>query len=261
MRNLIIGSTSQLSHYFPIEYERISSRNINYSEIINEKYNSIYILFAEQRTFLDESEKFFTDVNFTYTLNLINKIKDYCNNVIIFSTSELWNNYDGEVLVNYDFNYNYTPYIKSKEILSNYINEHKSIYNNVHIVYPFNFNSPYRKEGFLFCKIFDSIINKTQNTIGDLKFYRDLVHPSIIVKECIDMSEDKLIGSGTLINIEQFVIDLFNLSNLEYNDYIISNKNNNLSNVRKNYYSGIKYSNYNDLLKLTHNDIRKNITG
>jgi nucleoside-diphosphate-sugar epimerase len=259
MNSLIIGSSSQLSYYFPIDYDRISSRDINYSEIFEKKYDSIYILFAEQRTFLNESEKFFTDVNVSYTLKVVNKIKDYCNNVVIFSTSELWNNYDGEVLVNYDFNYNYTPYIKSKEILSNHINEYKSEYNNVHIIYPFNFNSPYRKEGFLFSKIFDSIINKNKNTVGSLNFYRDLIHPSIIVKECINTYEDKLIGCGTLINIGQFVIDLFNLSNLEYNDYIIYDENNNLTNIRKNYYSGIKYSNYNDLLKLTHNDIRKNI--
>ena len=67
-----------------------------------------------------------------------------------------------------------------------------------------------------------------------------------------------LIGSGELINIENFIRDLYILSNLKYDEYVVTLSNNNLNNKRKNYYSKIKYSNYNSLLKLTHEDIRKN---
>ena len=33
MNNLVIGNTSQLSYYFPDDYEKISSRDINFTEI------------------------------------------------------------------------------------------------------------------------------------------------------------------------------------------------------------------------------------
>jgi len=258
MNNLIIGNTSQLSFYFPENYHRISSRNIDYKSIRELKYDSIFILFAEQRTFLNESEIFFTDVNVNYTLEVINNLKDYCKKIVVYSTSELWNNYDGEVCVNDRFDYNYTPYIKSKEILSNIINEQKNKYSNVHIIYPFNFNSPYRKPNFLFSKIFDSIINNKVNTVGNLDFKRDIIHPSIIVNESINTNQDLLIGLGELINVGEFINKLFTLSNMNFSDYIVYENNNNLNNLRKNYYSKVKYSNYEELLNLTIYDIRKN---
>jgi nucleoside-diphosphate-sugar epimerase len=258
MNNLIIGNTSQLSHYFPSDYDRISSRNIDYELIINKKYDSIYILFAEQRTFLNEDENFFIKTNVDYTIEVIDNLKNYCKKIVVYSTSELWNNYDGEVSVYDKFDYNYSPYIKSKEILSNYLNEHKEKYQNVCIIYPFNFNSPFRKEGFLFSKIFDSLINQKENFVGNLNFERDIIHPSIIVKESIITNQDLLIGSGELINIGNFINDLFHIHNLNCDDYIKSDSKNNLPNQRKNYYSKIKYSNYNELLNLTYYDIRKN---
>jgi nucleoside-diphosphate-sugar epimerase len=258
MNNLVIGNTSQLSYYFPRGYDKISGRNIDYKTIRDKRYDVIFITFAEQRTFLNESEKFFTDVNVSYTLEVINNLKDYCNKIVIYSTAELWNNYEGQVSVNMGFDFNYTPYIKSKEILSNYINEHKGNYQNVHIIYPFNFNTPYRKEGFLFSKIFDSLINKSKNTTGDLNFKRDIIHPLTIVNNSITTNNDLLIGSGGLYNIEIFIKDLFSLYNLDYKDYIMINGSNNLPNKRKNYYSSIKYSNYDELLKLTIYDIREN---
>jgi nucleoside-diphosphate-sugar epimerase len=261
MNNLIIGNTSQLNYYFPKEYDRISSRNINYSLIKENKYHTIFLLFAEQRTFLNENEKFFLTVNFNYTLDVIDKIKNYCNKIIIYSTSELWNDYEGNVSLEMPFKYNYSPYIKSKELLSLYLLENKDDYKNVHIIYPFNFNSPYRKNGFLFNKIFDSIINKNKNSIGDLNFYRDLIHPSIIVKESIITNNDLLIGGGELINIKKFVEELFLLNNLNINDYICFNESNNLKNLRKNYYSENQYSNYKELLNLTYYDTQKNIIG
>lgn len=252
--NLLIGNTSQLSYYFPESYLRISSRNIDFDFIKKSNINSVHILFAEQRTFLNKDEDFFYEVNVDYTIKLIDTIKDYVKKIVVYSTSELWNNYDGTVFVGDNFNYNYTPYIKSKEILSNIINENKSKYQNVNIIYPFNFNSPYRKPGFLFSKIFDSLINRTINKIGDINFTRDLVHPSVIVRESINTNEDKLIGTGELINIEAYVFDLFNLHNLNYKDYLVSEKDNNLKNIRKNYFSGKSYSNYNELLTLTNKD-------
>jgi nucleoside-diphosphate-sugar epimerase len=89
--SLVIGNTSQLSYYFPDNFEKISSRNIDFTKLCSKKYDKVFLLFAEQRTFLNESDDFFLKTNFNYTLEVINKFKDISNKVIIYSTSELWN--------------------------------------------------------------------------------------------------------------------------------------------------------------------------
>ena len=45
---------------------------------------------------------------------------------------------------------------------------------------------------------------------------------------------------------------------MNFSDYIVYENNNTLNNLRKNYYSKVKYSNYEELLNLTIYDIRKN---
>lgn len=257
MNSLIIGETSQLSYFFPIEYDRISSRNIDFNSI--GKYDKIYITFAEQRTFLNENEKFFTDINVVYTLKIIDRIKNLCNRVVVFSTSELWNNYEGPVSLDLKFKYNYSPYIRSKEILSEHILSNRNLYPNVDIIYPFNFNSPYRKEGFLFSKIFKSIINKEKISVGDLDFNRDIIHPEIIIKNSISSRGDLLIGSGQTINIKKFIVDLYERFDLNPEDYIFFDTKNNLTNERKEYYSKTKYSSEIELLDLTCKDIKREI--
>lgn len=260
MSNLIVGSTAQLSYYFPTDYDRISSRNVDVEMIKSKRYDTIYLLFAEQRTFLNQTVEFFLDINVHYTLHLVNALKGSCNRIIIYSTSELWNNCDGAVSLDMNYSYNHTPYIESKEMLCNHINRNKADYQNVCIVYPFNFNSPYRKPGFLFSKIFDSLINKVPVTVGDLNFNRDLVHPSTIVEQSITANEDIIVGTGELINVESFVKDLFLLANMDYSRYIAKDSTNSLSNVRKDYYAKYACSNYESLLKLTLNDIQQNHT-
>jgi nucleoside-diphosphate-sugar epimerase len=175
--NLVIGKTAQLSNYFPSNFSKISARNIPFEHFKEEKLNTVYILFAEQRTFLQERESFFTDINVDYTLKVIDFFKERSKRVVVYSTAELWNNYEGAVSVEMPYNYVYSPYVKSKEILCNFLNEHRHSYQNVRIVYPFNFNSPWRKNGFLFAKIFNSILTLSPTTIGDINFYRDLIHP------------------------------------------------------------------------------------
>jgi len=254
--NLIIGDSSQLSHYFPSNYDKISSRNINYKNIREQNYDRIFLLFAEQRTFLNETELFYNSINVDYTLEVIDNLKDYCNKIVIYSTSELWNNCQGKVSINYDHNYFYSPYVKSKKILCDIINNNRIKYKNVIIVYPFNFNTPYRQKGFLFEKIFDSLINKKINRVGNINFYRDMIHPSIIVNNSITTDTDILIGSGELINLKHFIQNLFDINGMDFEKYIIDDMD--YQNHRKEYYCDIKYSNYNELLNLTNNDVRKN---
>jgi hypothetical protein len=83
MNNLVIGNTSQLSYYFPNDYEKISSRNIDFEELKKKRYKSIYLLFAEQRTFINESLEFFNKTNFNYTIDVINKLLDVCDRIVI----------------------------------------------------------------------------------------------------------------------------------------------------------------------------------
>ena len=253
--NLVIGVTSQLSNYFPTHYEKISSRDIDFKKLKKKTYGSIYLLFAEQRTFINESLDFFNKINFHYTIEVIDKLKDHTDRLVIYSTSELWNNYDGCVSVSDPYNYNETPYIKSKELMCNYINKNKDKYSNVIIIYPFNFNSVYRKEGFLFGKIYKSLLNDEKISIGDINFDRDLIHPKTIVDNSINTDTDILIGSGELINVKNFVYDIFKLHNKNFKDYISVEVKNNLPNTRKNYYSCVKYTNYEELLNLTIKDV------
>lgn len=255
MNNLVIGYTSQLSHYFPENYQKISSRNINYEEIKKQKYDRIFLLFAEQRTFLNEGLEFFTKINVEYTINVIEELMTICNKVVIYSTSELWNKYDGCISLDDPFNYNETPYIKSKELLCNHINNNRYKYKNVIIVYPFNFNSVYRKSGFLFGKIFDSLMNNKIITIGDVDFDRDLIHPKIIVEKSITSDTDIVVGSGELINVKNFIIDLFKQCNKNLSDYVLINTENDLKNKRNNYYSCEKNSTYDELVKETIKDL------
>ena len=258
--SLVIGNTSQLSHYFPNDYIKISSRDIDFKKLCLEKYDKVFLLFAEQRTFLNESDDFFLVTNFDYTIKVIDKFKDISNKIVIYSTSELWNKYNGCVSLDDKYDYNYSPYIKSKEILCNYINDNRNTYNNIIIVYPFNFNSIHRKEGFLFGKIFDSILNDKKISIGNVNFYRDLTHPKTIVDISLKTEQDCIIGSGGLINVKDFIGDIFTMSNKNINNYVEYNDVNNLKINRGGYYSCDKTSNYEELLNLTLKDIYEHKT-
>jgi nucleoside-diphosphate-sugar epimerase len=253
--SLIIGNTSQLSHFFPNDFERVSSRDIDFDKLCDKNYDKVFLLFAEQRTFLKESEDFFLKINFDYTLKVINKFKDISNNVIIYSTSELWNKYEGCITLNDKYNYNYSPYIRSKEVVCNHINENRDIYPNVIIIYPFNFNSIYRKEGFLFGKVFNSILNDKKISIGNINFDRDLTHPKNIVDVSLKTDKDCIVGSGELINVQKFIEDIFTKLNKNIIDYIEYDEANNLKIKRGGYYSCDKTTNYDDLINLTIKDI------
>lgn len=254
INSLVVGETSQLAHYFPDSYDRLSSRNFNIKNI-KSFYDRIYLTFAEQRTFIGADEKFFIDINVDYTIKIIDSLKDKCNKLIIYSTSELWNNIDGCVSIDLNYNYNYTPYIKSKEILCNLINSNRDKYGNVIIIYPFNFNSPHRKEGFLFSKIFRSILNKENISVGNIDINRDIVHPKIVINESINALNDTVVGSGELINIRNFIIDLYYCFDLNYNDYLLIDETITLKNIRKEYFSCKEYSSYDELLDLTKKDL------
>ena len=256
MKNLVIGNTSQLSYYFPDDYMKISSRNLDYKSF-EQHYDNVYICFAEQRTYIKNNPEIFSDINVKYTIEVINFFQYLSHRIVIYGTSELWNNIEGGVNINTPFDYNYSPYIKSKETLVNYINEHREYKSNITIIHPFNFNSPYRKGGFLFGKIFDSIINKKKIEIGNTNFNRDLIHPSYVVERSIKAKNDEIVGSGKLINVNKFIRDLYESFNMKYEDYVTENIDHNFK-IQKEFYSE-KQTNqtYIDILRKTVQDINK----
>jgi nucleoside-diphosphate-sugar epimerase len=214
--DLLIGNTSQLSYYFPDDIVKISSRNIS-ADIFEKSWNKVYLCFAEQRTFKN-SDLLFEQINVNYTKEIVEKLK--ANIIIYYSTAELWNNYNGEITINTPFNYNHSDYIESKEKITKHL---KQNYDNIKIIYPFNFNSKYRLPPFLFGKIINSIQHKSKIQIGDTYFYRELLHPSLVVKHSICQENDTIIGTGNLIFINDFIRKLYNEFDMKYDDYVVEN--------------------------------------
>ena len=222
MADLIIENTSQLANYFPIHFSRIQSRNIK-TEIFDNNYNNVFLTFAEQRTFNKNlTEKDFVDVNVHYTSRIIDKLCDKCKNIIIYGTAELWNAHNGSININTEIKYNYSPYVKSKEILYHLVLEkrNKNEWENVIILHPMNFNSIRRKKGFLFYKIFESILKEKIITVGDLNIDRDIIHAKYLAQKSLSCKNDSIIGSGHTTNIRKFVINLFYEFGLDYFNYV-----------------------------------------
>jgi nucleoside-diphosphate-sugar epimerase len=261
MKNLVIGNTSQLSHYFPKEnFDYISSRNIDYN-YINKEWDRVYMCFGESRKFINDI-KIYDEINFNFTINLIDFLKNKSKNIIVYSTCELWNQYSGPIDINKNFNFYSTPYLSSKHKLTKYIFDNKEEYYNVFVMFPFNFNSIYRNQNFLFGKIFNSIIQKKPIEIGNTYFYRDIVHPKFVVQESINATRHKIIGSGRMIFVNDFIRDLYDFFNMNYEDYIFESfeKFNEYEKTNEYYLkSQISLLKYKDLLNLTIEDIKTKI--
>lgn len=256
--NLIVGNSSQLYPYF-LEMDPkivgISSRSIDTPSFKEDQFDKAFLTFAEQRTFLNQDLKFFTDVNVDYTMDVIVRLSPFVKTFIVYSTSELWNGYSGGITRDMPYNYSGSLYIKSKEMMEYRINLLRQFGVDIKIVYPFNFNSPYRKPGFLFSKFIDVILYNKKITVGDLDFERDITHPREIVKASLTTNKDIIVGSGKLINVRQFYIDLLAKFSIIYSDYV-TEEINMFANIREPYYLSTEQP-YNNLLEDTFNDIRK----
>lgn len=218
--NVVIGNTSQLSYFFPQDFKKLSSRNI---PKLNDEIDTVFICFAEQRTFNTSlTENDFLEVNVNYTSKIVDELKNKSKKIVLYGTAELWNNCNGAIDINTPIDYKYSPYIKSKEVLWDMIKHRKSLgdWSNVFIIHPFNFNSIYRKEGFLFYKFFDSLFNKTIHEVGNINIERDIIHPKYLVEKSITCESDLVVGSGKTTNVKDFVKSLFNFYGLNMEDYI-----------------------------------------
>ena len=259
MNSLIIGNTSQLSHYFPTEFERISSRNIDLRLYENSFYDRVFITFAEQRLNEITNDELYIKVNTNMLLELVKFFKNRANVIIVYGSCELWNSYCGGIDLSYPFRYQprtiYTGYCISKQKM---VQEIQSMnVNNVFVIHPFNFNSPYRKSGFLFSKVFDSIINKKKIELGDTYFYRDIIHPKYVVERSMLAVCDEIVGSGRLTFVNDFIRTIYNLNGMNYNEWVTENISENVSERKKILFLNSKEIKYNNLLEDTLNDLNK----
>jgi nucleoside-diphosphate-sugar epimerase len=257
MNNLVIGNTSQLSYYFADNYRKVSGRNFNFQEYENSKWDRVFICIGESKKFIENINEYY-EVNFTITLEFIEFFIIRANKVIIYSTCELWNKNSGQINLSTPFNFYNTPYIESKYKITKHIIDNGSRYSNVIILFPFNFNSIYRDKNFLFGKIFNSIINKETIEIGDTYFYRDIIHPKFVVKESINCESHKIIGSGRLTFVNDFIRNLYSNYNMNYKEFVKEDKKLFKEYERfEEYYLKSEFClyYYNDLLNDTINDI------
>jgi nucleoside-diphosphate-sugar epimerase len=256
--NLVIGNTAQQSFYYPDDYIKISSRNIDMRFLRDSKFDSVYVAFAEQRIY-DKQVDFITP-NFNYTLDIINSLIDNSNKIAIFSSCELWSETQGFISNDTSFKFDISnQYTLSKMLLVNEIKRLRNIdekYNKIIIIHPFYFNSVYRPKYFLFGKIFDSIINRKKIEVDSLDFYRDMVHTKFLVQKVIEASVDTVVGSGKLFNVRDFIKDLYEAFNLDYYEFVSENKKQKSKSKFLIADVDWEYS-YTDLLQDTIDDIKK----
>jgi nucleoside-diphosphate-sugar epimerase len=251
MNKLIIGETSQLAHFLPEEYTRVSSRDIPPS-VYNHRWEVVYLLFAEQRTIFSENKEYkslFYDINVNLTLKLVNKLK--YNKLIFLSTTELWNLCNGKISIETPFYYKENYYNDSKRITT----EKLKNYDKVITLYPFNFNSSFRNNNFLFGKIFHSIINKEKICVGNLNINRELLHANRVAELVNSATTSDIIGSGYLVNIKNFILDLYKFFNIDYNVFLEDKSLDTLNNNQFFFHKQTDYS-YANLLKDYIDDIQ-----
>lgn len=211
-KDLVIGDTSQVAQYFSSECTKVSARNIP-SEIYDVEWDNVYLCFAEQRTSLahqKEYKDFFYSINIDLTLDCVERIKS--NRIVCFSTSELWNRCSGAIDMKTPYNYEENYYTDSKMELTQKLGK----YENVVVLFPFNFNSIYRKNTFLFSKIYQSLITGEKIKIGNTHIYRDIIHAKYVAEKAQSCTEDEIVGSGRLTHVNDFIRDLFLELNYDY---------------------------------------------
>lgn len=263
--NLVVGNSSQLSKYFPDDYIKISSRNVDLDYLKSNEWDSVYITFAEQRIY-DNSTDFVTP-NYQYTLSIIESLLDSAKKIACYTSCELWNQATGYIGV--DAIPNFYPfgneYVVSKLLLMNRILERRKTddrYNKVILLHPFYFNSIHRSNYFLFGKIFDSIVHKKQIQVGSLNFHRDMVHTRFAVEKSITAERDSMIGSGNLYHARTFIQDLYSCHDMDFNYYVQENNSSPSLGIKKLIQAKVDWDySYDDLLNDTCLDIQQVMRG
>lgn len=225
MRNIVIGSTSQQSHYYPECFQRVSSRNFDPNIFNSGSLDTVVLAFAEQG--VRSPGRDFIGTNLTYTVDIVRRAVKVSRRVIVFTSCDIWSNCTGVICPETPVNYpNDNMYAVSKALLLSEIKRLRTTdpdYGRVVMVHPFYFNSIHRDKYFLFGKIFDSIIFGKKIRVGNLNFYRDILHTRFFVQRCLESESDCVIGSGRLFNVRDFVMDLYSRCGLKYYDLVDEN--------------------------------------
>lgn len=226
--DIIIGASSQIAKYFPENIVRTSSRQ-NYDYLLDTKWDTVYVCFGENRTYMAESNdenliRQFYDINYDLTIQTVEAFAPISRRVVVYSTAELWNDCVGPVGIHTPFGFKSNHYILSKYNLTVKLKD-KNRYPNVSIAYPFNFNGVHRKGEFLFGKVFDSILNRKRIRLGDTYYYRDILHPVTAANESMihEVGEDFMIGSGRVIFVNDLIRSLYHSFGMEYDDMVEEN--------------------------------------
>jgi GDP-D-mannose dehydratase len=188
-----------------------------------QSWKAAYLTFAEQRIY-DSNIDYITP-NYIYTLEIIQQLLNRTKKIVCYTTCELWNNLSGYIAPSTapDFSPLTNEYCLSKLLLWNKIKELRQVndaYNKVIFIHPFYFNSIYRSSYFLFGKIFASILERKPVEVGNLNFYRDIVHAKLVVQQSIQQQQDCVVGSGRLTNVREFVKDLYRLNDMNFEEMV-----------------------------------------
>lgn len=260
---LIIGSSSQIAHYLPSQdFVKINSRNFKLTDLEG-KWDIAILAFGENRKFLDEYLNYKV-INIDLTFRVLDFLVPRCKKIIVFSTCELWNKCSGPIDSKTPINFYETFYTRSKFEMTSRIIDYNEKYPNVKIIYPFNFNSIYRTKDFLFGKVFHSIIENKQIEIGDTYYHRDIFHPNFIIQEMMKAEDHKIVGSGRLTHVNDFIRDLYEFFGRDYDKLVIENLDHYKEyELKYEYYLKSKkaFYSYSDLFLDTINDIKLKLNG
>lgn len=226
-KNLIIGKSSQLSKYYQayfdnqgIAYVVVSAKDaLSVTACAKYSWEEVYLCFGESRKNISNLSQYF-DINYKLTKKYIDLLKTKASAIYVYSTCELWNEHSGPITLDTDWKNSGTDYILSKQRLAASLLQNSNEYSNVYIQYPFNFNSPYRTKDFLFGKIFHSILNKEKIEIGNVFFYRDIIHPKFVLSQTISSKKHQLIGSGRMLYVADYIRDLYSAFDLDWKEYV-----------------------------------------
>ena len=159
MKNVIVGNTSQLSYYFPSDYLRISSRDFYKYSDKTSSFDTVYIVFGENRTFLpDQLPNIFEEINYEYTIKCIEHFW-VVQSTLLSMELQKCGIYTGPININTPKSHVKSQYIDSKSKLLDKITENAK-YDSVSAIIPFNFNGRFRKGDYLFGKV---LIRSRQN--------------------------------------------------------------------------------------------------
>lgn len=131
---ILIGSGSQIAHYYPDYYQKIPARWWFANKMLLDRshFDIVILAFGENRTYLANGElplDEFIRVNVDLTLLGIERFLNISKKIVVFGTSELWSKSNGPINVNNPLNFIKNSYNISKSMLVNELRRRR--YGNV----------------------------------------------------------------------------------------------------------------------------------